>query len=68
MGIIGFVLLAVGFGWIAEALFGFKIEGIAYAYPLEDEARYLTGVALFVSGLIIEWLATRRIRHHHQHV
>lgn len=68
MGIIGFVLLAVGFGWIAEALLGFKIEGYAYAYPFSDEVRYLTGIALFVSGVIIEWLLARRIRHHHRHV
>lgn len=68
MGIIGFVLLAVGFGWIAEALWGFRIEGIAYAYPFGEEARYLTGVALFVSGVLIEWQLARRIKHHHRHI
>ena len=68
MGIIGFVMLAVGFGWIAEALFGFKIEGLVYAYPLGEEVRYLTGIALFVSGMIIEWHLARQIKQHHQHV
>ena len=68
MRIIGFVLLIVGFGWLVDVILGFRIEGVAYAYPFSEEARYLTGVALFVSGVIIEWLVARRIKHHHQHV
>jgi hypothetical protein len=67
MRIIGFVLLIVGFGWLVDVILGFRIEGVAYSYPFSEKTRYLTGVALFVSGVIIEWLVTRRIKHH-QHV
>ena len=68
MGIIGFVLLAVGFSWIAEVLLGFRIAGSHYAYPFSEETRYLTGIAFIVSGAIIEWRLARRIKHHHRHI
>lgn len=68
MGIIGFVFLAVGFGWMAEFLWGFRIEGVPYIYPFGDEARYLAGIGLIAAGIIIEALETRRVRRIHRHV
>ena len=59
MGLIGFALIAVGFTWILDAQFGFRVEVAPYLYPFDLATRQLLGIPLLATGIIMEWLKFR---------
>ncbi len=59
MRMIGFALIAVGFTWIVDAQFGFRIEAARYFYPFDIATRQLLGIPLLATGILLEWLKSR---------
>jgi len=59
MRMVGFTLIAVGFTWILEAQFGFRVEVAQYFYPFDMATRQLLAIPLLATGILMEWLKSR---------
>ncbi len=58
--IVGYGLMAVGMTWIYEALLGFRIDAARHLYPLDAATRQVSGVVFLASGILIEWMKSRK--------
>lgn len=61
-GMIGYMLITVGFFWVVETHLGFRIEAAKQLYPFDFVTRQLLGVAFLATGTISEWMKSRRSR------
>ncbi len=57
---IGYIIIALGFTWILEAHFGFRVELSEYFYPFDTATRQMLGVTFIAAGSFAEWKKSRR--------
>ncbi len=56
---IGYIIIALGFTWILEAHFGFRVELSEYLYPFDAATRQMLGITFIAAGSFAEWKKTR---------
>ena len=62
LGIMGYVIIGVGFTWILEGYFGFRIDSIPELYPYNIATRQFFGLFFVGAGSILEWMNGKRSR------
>ncbi|MBI3126203.1 MAG: hypothetical protein HYZ11_01190 [Candidatus Tectomicrobia bacterium] len=59
LGAAAAILVLLGGFWLAEALFGFRIDQADILYPFHSAARQAIGLILLGSGAAIAWIESR---------
>lgn len=51
--------LILGGLWVADTLFGFRMEGVSFLYPFPAEARQTAGFLFLAAGVILLWVESK---------